>query len=82
MPTTRFLDRAERPDGRRAQWREAKQIEGSHVTPQACFPHDASEGALNVSTFRAVRMMPRGRGGTPFPEPESGVPKLRFGTPL
>ncbi len=64
MPTTRFLDRAERPDGRRAQWREAKQIEGSHVTPQACFPHDASEGALNVSTFSAVGMIHASGGST------------------
>jgi hypothetical protein len=53
IPAARFLDRAERPNGRRAQWREAKQTGGlrvtprvrsAHVTPKACFPHDAFEG--------------------------------------
>jgi hypothetical protein len=36
--------RAERPNGRRAKWREAKQAGGLRVTPQACLRHDASEG--------------------------------------
>ena len=45
----RFLDRSERPNGRRAPWREAKQTGG--LRP-------ASEGPLNMSTFRGVGMRP------------------------